>query len=50
MYGRIHFSVTVHLAKAPFTASSENMPDSKSAAYRVKYKDMFQQNVLSAHI
>ena len=30
--------------------STENLPDSKSSAYRRKYYHLFKQNVLSAHI
>ena len=38
-----------HLQKASITASSENMPDSLSSAYRRNYY-IFKQNFLSAHI
>ena len=44
------FSVIAHLQKAPITASSESVPNSKSSAYRRNYYHLFTQNVLSAHI
>ena len=36
-------------AIAPITASSENVPNSQSSAYRRKYHHLFKQNVSSAH-
>ena len=50
------FWCIVHLQKAPITASSENMPDSLSCAYRRKYylniyfMYIFKPNILSGHI
>ena len=44
------FSAIAHLKKAPIKAISENVPDSKSSAYRRNYYHHFKQNVLSAHI
>ena len=37
-----------YLQKAPITASSENVPDSQSSAYRRKYYHLFTQKVLSS--
>ena len=52
MCGRIRFSavVHVHLQNALITASSENVPNSQSSAFRRKYYHLFKQNVLSARI
>ena len=48
---RIHLnSAIVYLQQAPFTASSENVPDSQSSADRRKYYHLLKQNVLSVHI
>ena len=45
---QIRLSAIVHLQKSPITASSKNVPDSQSSAYRQKYYHLFIQNVLSA--
>ena len=49
MWWRIRFSAIVHLQMASITASSENVPDSQSTAYRRKYYHLFKQNFLSVH-
>ena len=36
--------------KSPITASSENVPDSQSSAYRRKCYHLFKQYILSAHV
>ena len=46
----IFLAMHMHPQNAPITASSENVPNSQSYAYRRKYYDLFKQNILSAHI